>query len=223
MLVWMDLEMTGLDHTSDVIVEIATLITDDELEIVAEGPDLVVFQPDDVLERMDPFVVDMHTRSGLLDLIRASTISLADAGAETLAFIREHCPVERTVPLCGNSIGTDRRFLAASLPEIEEYLHYRSVDVSSIKELVRRWYPDVLGARGWKRGAHRALDDIRESVAELRLYRELVFAGADEVAERVTALQLAQAEAAEAAEGTAGGATAVAGEPSDVDDATTQR
>ena len=189
MLVWMDLEMTGLDHTSDVIVEIATLVTDDELQIVAEGPDLVVHQPDDVLARMDPFVVDMHTRSGLLDQIRASTITLEDAGAETLAFIKEHAPVERTVPLCGNSIGTDRRFLAAYLPEIEEYLHYRSVDVSSLKELVRRWYPDVLGARGWKQGAHRALDDIRESVSELQNYRELVFAGPDEVATRLASLK----------------------------------
>ncbi len=197
MLVWMDLEMTGLDHTSDVIVEIATLVTDDELQIVAEGPDLVVHQPDDVLARMDPFVVDMHTRSGLLDQIRASTMSLEDAGAETLAFIREHCPVERTVPLCGNSIGTDRRFLAAYLPEIEEYLHYRSVDVSSLKELVRRWYPDALNARGWKQGSHRALDDIRESVSELQLYRDLVFATPDVVGERVAALQaMIAAEAA---------------------------
>ncbi|MFP5486796.1 MAG: oligoribonuclease [Acidimicrobiia bacterium] len=187
MLVWMDLEMTGLDHTSDVIVEIATLITDDELNVVAEGPDLVVHQPDDVLARMDPFVVDMHTRSGLLDLIRASTVTLADAGAETLAFIREHCPVERTVLLCGNSIGTDRRFLARYLPEIEDYLHYRSVDVSSLKELVRRWYPDVLTQRGWKQGSHRALDDIRESVAELQLYRSMVFASADDVRARLDA------------------------------------
>ena len=115
MLVWMDLEMTGLDHTSDVIVEIATLVTDDELNIVAEGPDLVVYQPDEVLAKMDPFVVDMHTKSGLLDQIKASTITLEEAGAETLAFIREHAPVARAVPLCGNSIGTDRRFLAAYL------------------------------------------------------------------------------------------------------------
>ena len=193
MLVWMDLEMTGLDHTSEVIVEIATLITDDELNIVAEGPDLVVHQPEDVLARMDPFVVDMHTRSGLLDLIRASTITLEQAGADTLAFIREHCPVERTVPLCGNSIGTDRRFLAAYLPEIEEYLHYRSVDVSSLKELVRRWYPDVLTQRGWKQGSHRALDDIRESIAELQLYRSLVFAGADDVQARLEAVRAAEA------------------------------
>lgn len=189
MLVWMDLEMTGLDHTSDVIVEIATLITDDELNVVAEGPDLVVHQPEDVLARMDPFVVDMHTRSGLLELIRTSQITLDEAGAETLAFIREHCPVERTVPLCGNSIGTDRRFLAAYLPEIEEYLHYRSVDVSSLKELVRRWYPDVLTQRGWKQGSHRALDDIRESVSELQLYRSLVFAAADDVQDRLAALR----------------------------------
>jgi oligoribonuclease len=201
MLVWMDLEMTGLDHTSDVIVEIATLVTDDDLEIVAEGPDLVIHQPDEVLAKMDQVVVDMHTRSGLLDQIRASTTTLEVAGAETLAFIREHAPVERTVPLCGNSIGTDRRFLAAYLPEIEEYLHYRSVDVSSIKELVRRWYPDVLGQRGWKQGTHRALDDIRESVTELRLYRSLVFADPSEVARRLEASDAAALTADDAAAG----------------------
>jgi oligoribonuclease len=188
MLVWMDLEMTGLDHTSEVIVEIATLITDDDLQVVAEGPDLVVNQPEEYLVKMDPFVVEMHTRSGLLDQIRSSTITLEQAGAETLAFIQEHVPEARTVPLCGNSIGTDRRFLAAYLPEIEEYLHYRSVDVSSIKELVRRWYPAVLTQRGWKQGAHRALDDIRESIAELQLYRDLVFCSPDEVAARLAAL-----------------------------------
>jgi oligoribonuclease len=187
MLVWMDLEMTGLDHTSDVIVEIATLVTDDELNIVAEGPDLVVHQPDEVLAKMIPFVVDMHTKSGLLNQIRASTISLEEAGAVTLAFIKEHVSEPRTVPLCGNSIGTDRRFLSAYLPEIEEFLHYRSVDVSSLKELVRRWYPDVLTRRGWKQGAHRALDDIHESVSELKLYRELIFCSSDEVASRLEA------------------------------------
>ncbi len=189
MLVWMDLEMTGLDHTSDVIVEIATLVTDDDLEIIAEGPDLVVYQPEEVLARMDPFVVEMHTKSGLLQLIKDSTISLEQAGAATLAFVKEHAPESRTVPLCGNSIGTDRRFLATYLPEIEEYLHYRSVDVSSLKELVRRWYPDVLAQRGWKQGSHRALDDIRESVSELRLYRELVFGSPEEVASRLAALR----------------------------------
>lgn len=188
MLVWMDLEMTGLDHTAEVIVEIATIITDDELEIVAEGPDIVVHQPDELLLKMDPFVVEMHTRSGLLDQIKASTVSLEEAGAATLAFIREHVPEARTVPLCGNSIGTDRRFLAAYLPEIEEYLHYRSVDVSSLKELVRRWYPAVLTQRGWKQGSHRALDDIRESISELQLYRQLVFAAPDDVTARLAQL-----------------------------------
>jgi oligoribonuclease len=175
MLVWMDLEMTGLDHTSDVIVEIATLITDDDLNIVAEGPDLVVRAPEAALAAMDPFVVDMHTRSGLLDQIKASEMTLEEAGAATLDFIKEHVPEERTVPLCGNSIGTDRRFLAAYLPEIEEYLHYRSIDVSSVKELVKRWYPDVADSRPHGHGSHRALDDIRESVRELVYYREHAF------------------------------------------------
>jgi len=199
MLVWMDLEMTGLDHTSDVIVEIATLITDDELNVVAEGPDLVIHQPDDVLAAMDPVVQTMHTTSGLLDQIKASTITLEQAGAATLEFIEEHVPGPKSVPLCGNSIGTDRRFLAAYLPEIEEHLHYRSVDVSSIKELVRRWYPDVLGARGWKKGSHRALDDIRESVAELRLYRQLVFRPANEVTAALVAMLTADTESADPA------------------------
>jgi oligoribonuclease len=172
---WMDLEMTGLDPGKDVIVEIATLVTDDDLNVIAEGPDLVVHQPEAALAVMEPFVVDMHTKSGLLDAIRASTMSLEEAGAQTLAFIKEHAAEQGTVPLCGNSIGTDRRFLAAYLPEIEGWLHYRSVDVSSVKELVRRWYPSVRADRPKKAGAHRALDDIRESVEELRFYRRRVF------------------------------------------------
>lgn len=175
MLVWMDLEMTGLDHTSDVIVEIATLVTDDQLEIVAEGPDLVVHATDEQLAAMDPFVVDMHTRSGLLDQIKASTITLEEAGAATLAFIKEHVPEERSVPLCGNSIGTDRRFLDAYLPDIENYLHYRSIDVSSVKELVKRWYPKIDTSRPRGQGSHRALDDIRESIREMAYYRDMVF------------------------------------------------
>jgi oligoribonuclease len=171
----MDLEMTGLDPAKHVIVEIATIVTDDELNIVAEGPDLVVHQSEEMLALMEPVVVEMHTKSGLLDQIRASTITLEDAGAQTLAFIKEWVPQARSVPLCGNSIGMDRRFLDAYLPEIEQYLHYRSVDVSSIKELVRRWYPSVLNQLRTKQGTHRALDDIRESVIELRHYREKVF------------------------------------------------
>ena len=172
---WMDLEMTGLDPAVDVIIEVATLVTDDELNIVAEGPDLVVHQPDDKLRLMTPYVLDMHTKSGLLEAVRTSTVSLEDAGAKTLAFIKEHVPEAASVPLCGNSIGTDRRFLAAYLPQIENWLHYRSVDVSSVKELVRRWYPSVRAGRPKKAGVHRALDDIRESVEELRYYREHVF------------------------------------------------
>src|SRR5215203_3083107 len=171
----MDLEMTGLEPAKDVIVEIATIVTDDELTIIAEGPDLVVHQPDDVLARMDPFVVEMHTRSGLLESIKSSTISLEDAGAQTLEFIKQHAPEPVTVPLCGNSIGTDRRFLAAYLPDIENYLHYRSVDVSTLKELALRWAPQVVDTAPKKESTHRALDDIRESVAELRWYREHLF------------------------------------------------
>jgi oligoribonuclease len=171
----MDLEMTGLDISSDVIVEVATLITDDDLTIVAEGPDLVVATPPEQLAAMDDFVRAMHTKSGLLDEIAASTVTLDQAGAATLAFIRTHVPAPRTVPLAGNSIGTDRRFLAAQLPEIEEYLHYRSVDVSTVKELARRWYPASMKAAPQKAGGHRAMDDIRESVAELAYYRTAVF------------------------------------------------
>ncbi len=174
-LVWMDLEMTGLEPSKHVIVEIATIITDDELNIVAEGPDLVVHQSEELLALMEPIVVDMHTKSGLLDAIRASTMTLEEAGAQTLAFIREHVPEARKVPLCGNSIGMDRRFLDAYLPEIEHWLHYRSIDVSSVKELVRRWYPTLVNAHNGKSGTHRALDDIRESVSEMRFYREHVF------------------------------------------------
>jgi oligoribonuclease len=175
MLVWMDLEMTGLDPGRDVIVEIATLVTDDELTIVAEGPDLVVGAPQELLDGMVDVVRDMHTRSGLLTEIQASTLTLEEAGAQTLAFIREHVPEARKVPLCGNSIGTDRRFLAAHLPEIEEHLHYRSIDVSSIKELAKRWYPKIVLAAPRKAGSHRAMGDIRESIEELRYYRERVF------------------------------------------------
>jgi oligoribonuclease len=175
MLAWMDLEMTGLDPTTEVIVEIATLLTDDDLNIVAEGPDLVIHQPADVLARMGDVVREMHTRSGLLPAIEASTVTLDDAGAQTLAFLKEHITAARSVPLCGNSIGTDRRFLAAYLPDIEEYLHYRSVDVSTVKELAKRWHPAILGGAPRKAEGHRALDDIRESVAELRYYRDSFF------------------------------------------------
>jgi oligoribonuclease len=171
----MDLEMTGLEPAHHAVVEIATLVTDDELEIVDEGPDLVVTCPPEQLAGMDDIVRNMHTRSGLLDAITASTVTLEEAGRQTLAFIKKHVPEARTVPLCGNSIGTDRRFLAHYLPEVEAYLHYRSVDVSTVKELCRRWYPEALAGAPKKAGGHRAMDDIKESVAELRYYRETVF------------------------------------------------
>ena len=168
--------MTGLDPARHVIVEIATLITDDELAVVAEGPDLVVHAGAQQLEAMEPVVREMHTRSGLLAAIETSTLTLEEAGRQTLAFLQEQVPAKGTVPLCGNSIGTDRRFLAAQLPEIENWLHYRSIDVSTVKELCRRWYPGVLAKAPTKKTAHRALDDVRESVAELAFYRSAVFA-----------------------------------------------
>ena len=167
--------MTGLDIERHVIVEVATLITDDDLKIVAEGPDLVVSATAEALDSMDEFVRAMHTKSGLLADIASSSTSLQQAGDATLAFIRAHVPKARTVPLAGNSIGTDRRFLAAQLPEIEEYLHYRSVDVSTVKELARRWYPQAMKDAPTKAGGHRAMDDIRESVAELTYYRSHIF------------------------------------------------
>ena len=172
---WLDLEMTGLDPSRHVIVEIATLVTDNDLEVVAEGPDLVVHHPPEVLAGMEDVVRSMHERSGLLDAVVDSSLSLEEAGRATLDFVKAHVPVPRSAPLCGNSIGTDRRFLAAHLPDLENYLHYRSIDVSTIKELCRRWYPEAFAAAPAKAGAHRALGDIRESVKELRYYRSAIF------------------------------------------------
>jgi len=171
----MDLEMTGLDPATCVVVEVATLVTDDDLEVVAEGPDLVVGAPPENLDAMEDVVRKMHEKSGLLDAIRSSTVTMADAEARTLDFIKQHVPEARTVPLCGNSIGTDRRFLATQLASVDEWLHYRSVDVSTLKELCRRWYPEALEKAPKKGGSHRALDDIRESIEELRYYRSTVF------------------------------------------------
>lgn len=171
MLAWIDLEMTGIDPEQHTILEIATLITDDDLELIAEGPDLIVQASEGDLSRMDDVVDKMHTNSGLLAQVRASQLSLAEAGTQTLAFLQQHIEMPRTVPLCGNSIGTDRRFLAKYLNEIEDFLHYRSVDVSTVKELARRWNPEVLESAPKKAAGHRAMDDIRESLEELRHYR----------------------------------------------------
>ena len=171
-LVWLDLEMTGLDVRRHVIVEIAALVTDGALVELDDGIDLVVHQPPEALAEMDDFVRAMHTRSKLLPAIEASTLSLADAGAQALAYVQQHVPAAGTAPLCGNSIGVDRRFLDHQLPELDGYLHYRSIDVSSLKELCRRWFPAVYKRRPGKVESHRALSDVRESIAELRYYRE---------------------------------------------------
>jgi oligoribonuclease len=171
----MDLEMTGLEPQRHVIVEIATLITDDHLNIIAEGPDLVVHASTEQLAQMGPFVTEMHTKSGLLPQIIASTITVADAQTQTLEFLKSHISEAGSIPLCGNSIGTDRRFLQEYMPELEAFFHYRNVDVSTIKELARRWNPDVLASLPEKESAHRALDDIRESINELVHYRATLF------------------------------------------------
>jgi len=175
-LVWLDLEMTGLDVRRHVIVEIAALVTDGGLEPLDEGIDLVVHQPPEALAEMDDFVRAMHTRSALLPEIEASTLSLDAAGAQVLEYVRTHVPSAGKAPMCGNSIGVDRRFLDHQLPELDAYLHYRSIDVSSLKELCRRWYPAVYKQRPGKAEAHRALADVRESIAELRFYREHLLA-----------------------------------------------
>ena len=181
MLIWMDLEMTGLDPERHVIVEIATLVTDDDLNIIAEGPDLVIFQPDEALAEMDDFVTNMHITSGLLDLIKTSTVTHDDAMQQTLDFIKLHSPEPMKIPLCGNSIRTDRAFLTKYMPDIENWLHYRCVDVSTVKELVKRWNPGLEHARPKSEGTtHRAMDDIRDSVAELKFYRDKVFKSSEE-------------------------------------------
>ncbi len=175
-LVWMDLEMTGLDPKEDTILEIATVITDGELNIIAEGPNIVVHQPNEVLDGMNDWCKQHHGDSGLSDKVRASKVSLADAEVQTLDFIRQYVS-EGKSPLCGNSIHQDRRFLVTYMPKLEAYLHYRNIDVSTIKELVRRWYPTLQEPN--KQGEHLALADVLESIDELRFYRRKVFLAAD--------------------------------------------
>lgn len=178
-LVWIDLEMTGLDVQVHTIVEIAVLVTDGDLTIVDDGLDIVVHQPPDVLDRMDDFVRAMHTKSGLLPAIEASTVLLDDAGTRTVEYINAHVSDPSTAPVCGNSIGVDRRFLDHHLPALDRALHYRCIDVSSLKELCRRWYPQEYRRRPPKSATHRALDDIRESIEELRYYRSAMLKPVD--------------------------------------------
>lgn len=177
-LVWIDLEMTGLDPERERIIEIATIVTDSNLDVVAEGPVIAVHQPDSLLDSMDEWCTRTHGENGLTQRVKDSTVSESEAEQQTLAFLRQHLE-PGTSPLCGNSIGQDRRFLVKYMPELEAFFHYRNLDVSTIKELARRWRPDVL-AGVTKKGSHLALDDIRDSIAELRHYRDSFFRMAPE-------------------------------------------
>ncbi|MBA3988932.1 MAG: oligoribonuclease [Idiomarina sp.] len=168
-LIWIDLEMTGLVPETDVIIEIATIVTDKDLNVIAEGPVFATHQSDKTLAAMDEWNTRTHTQSGLVQRIRESSVSMADAQAQTIEFLREHVP-ERSSPMCGNSICQDRRFLARQMPELEAYFHYRNLDVSTLKELAQRWKPEAL-AGFKKQNTHTALSDIRESIAELAHYR----------------------------------------------------
>jgi len=173
-IVWIDCEMTGLSLQADALIEVAALVTDFELNQLGDGVDLVIKPPAEALEQMDDFVRNMHTTSGLLAELDGGT-TMEDAQAQVLAYVREWVPEPRKAPLGGNTVATDRGFLARDMPELEQWLHYRIVDVSSIKELSRRWYPRAYFNAPAKAGGHRALADIRESIAELRYYREAVF------------------------------------------------
>lgn len=174
-LVWIDCEMTGLELSRDALIEVAVIVTDGELTMLDDGLDIVIHTADDVLDTMVPFVREMHESSGLTEQVRASSITLGEAELAVLDYVRRHVPEAKTAPLCGNSIATDRGFIARDMPALDAFLHYRMVDVSSIKELARRWYPKVYWAQPAKGLAHRALADIRESILELAYYRRAVF------------------------------------------------
>ncbi|MEV4946007.1 oligoribonuclease [Streptomyces sp. NPDC053755] len=196
-MVWIDCEMTGLSLTDDALIEVAALVTDSDLNVLGEGVDIVIRPPEAALETMPDIVRRMHTASGLLDALPGGT-TLADAEAQVLAYVREHVKEPLKAPLCGNSVSTDRGFLSRDMPALESHLHYRIVDVSSIKELARRWYPRAYFNSPEKSGNHRALADIRESIAELRYYREAVFVpqpGPDsETAKQIAARHVLPAE-----------------------------
>ncbi|MGB1799708.1 MAG: oligoribonuclease [Gammaproteobacteria bacterium] len=171
-LIWVDLEMTGLDTNADYIIEIATIVTDDQLNILAEGPVVAIYQPDDILDQMDEWNTRQHNQSGLVDRIKKSPYSVAEAESMTLEFLEKFVPKGKS-PMCGNSICQDRRFMHRLMPDLEEYFLYRNLDVSTIKELVKRWAPEKEGFN--KQGSHLAMDDIRDSISELKYYREHVF------------------------------------------------
>jgi oligoribonuclease len=205
-LVWIDCEMTGLDLTKDALVEIACIVTDGELNALDDGVDVLIKPSAEALDGMAEVVREMHTTSGLLAEL-PDGVNLDEAQDLVLAYVRQHVPESRKVPLCGNSIATDRSFLARDMPELDSFLHYRMVDVSSIKELARRWYPRTYFASPEKRGGHRALADIRESIRELRYYREAVFVpqpGADTATARQIAARFAAEDEAEGQSGSAG-------------------
>ena len=174
-LVWVDCEMTGLDLHRDALIEVAAVVTNADLEPLDDGIDVIVHAHDDVLDTMVPFVRDMHASSGLTDAVRASTVTLGDAEKLVLDYVRSHVNEPKSAPLCGNSIATDRGFLARDMPALDEHLHYRMIDVSSLKELAKRWYPRVYQSQPEKGLAHRALADIRESIRELAYYRATLF------------------------------------------------
>jgi len=190
-LVWIDCEMTGLDIRADALIEVAALVTDFDLTVLGEGVDIVIKPPPEALDQMVPFVRQMHTTSGLLEELDAGT-TLEDAQAQVLAYVRQHCADGSRPPLAGNTVATDRAFLSRDTPELEAFLHYRIVDVSSIKELSRRWFPRAYYNSPAKNGNHRALADIRESIEELRYYREAVFVASpgpdSEEARRIAAI-----------------------------------
>ncbi|HEY5858048.1 MAG TPA: oligoribonuclease [Aldersonia sp.] len=177
-LVWIDCEMTGLRLDSDKLIEVAALVTDSELNVLGDGVDIVIHADDDAIAAMPDVVAEMHRKSGLTEEVRRSTVTLADAEAQILDYVRTHIPVAGTAPLAGNSIATDRGFITRDMPELDTHLHYRMIDVSSIKELCRRWYPRIYFGQPEKGLAHRALADIKESIRELQYYRRTAFVAA---------------------------------------------
>jgi oligoribonuclease len=193
-LVWVDCEMTGLELRRDALIEIAAIVTDAELNTLDDGVEVIIHVDDDILDTMVPFVRDMHAASGLTDAVRASTVTLGEAEKAVLDYVKSHVGEPKTAPLCGNSIATDRSFIARDMPALDEHLHYRMVDVSSIKELAKRWYPRVYQAQPEKGLAHRAREDILESIRELSYYRSTLFVAApgptsDEARAAANALQ----------------------------------